>query len=99
MWRSLLAVCLLALAGAFSVTGVASATAPQGDHPVVAAQPTETPTPTGAGPDLDPEQQGDSATSPDTKRKLWIGGIALLLFALVFWRNKRKWAKWRATKG
>ncbi|GGP70462.1 hypothetical protein [Saccharothrix coeruleofusca] len=99
MWRSLLAVCLLALAGAFSVTGAASATAPQGDHVVVAAQPTETPTPTGTGPELDPPQQDNAEAEPSARQKMWLGGTALVLFALVFWRNKRKWAKWRAGKG
>ncbi|WP_309112448.1 hypothetical protein ACQPW3_37900 [Actinosynnema sp. CA-248983] len=92
MWRSVLAVCLLVLAGAFTVTGVANAT----DHVHVAAvQPTDTVSP---GPDINAPQQPDTGVNPETRRKLWIGGIALVLFALVYWRNKKRWDKWRKAK-
>ncbi|MFI9007418.1 hypothetical protein ACIGNX_09345 [Actinosynnema sp. NPDC053489] len=104
MWRSVLAVCLFVLAGVFTASGTAAAvtTAPH----LAAAQPTETLAPGGTiqpggtvppGPDLDaPQDQPASSSGSETRRKLWIGGIALLLFALVYWRNKKRWSKWRA---
>jgi hypothetical protein len=104
MWRSVLAVCLFVLAGAFTVSGTAAAVT---TAPHLAAQPTETLAPGGTiqpegtvppGPDLNApqEQQPAPATGDETRRKLWIGGIAVLLFALVYWRNKKRWSKWKA---
>jgi hypothetical protein len=94
MWRSLLAVCLLVVAGVFTVTGVANAVA-QSDQ-VVAAQPSESVDP---GPDINaPQEQDNPGIAAETRKKLWIGGIALVLFALVYWRNKKRWAKWRKAK-
>ncbi|ONI83779.1 hypothetical protein ALI22I_35620 [Saccharothrix sp. ALI-22-I] len=93
----MLAVCLLVLAGVLTVSGTGSAVT---TSPHFAAQPTETPAPGGTtepGPQIDaPQEQPAPATSAETRRKLWIGGIAVLLFALVYWRNKKRWSKWRA---
>ncbi|MEU4740256.1 hypothetical protein AB0G02_07265 [Actinosynnema sp. NPDC023658] len=107
MWRSVLAVCLFVLTGVLTVsgTGVAATSSQVTGH--VAAQPTETLAPGGTlepggtvppGPDIDApkEQQPAPASSGETRRKLWLGGIAVLLFALVYWRNKKRWSKWRA---
>ncbi|WP_158844387.1 hypothetical protein [Saccharothrix deserti] len=97
MWRSVLAVCLLVLAGALTVagTGTAVTTSPQ-----IAAAQTESLAPGGTidpAPEINaPQQEPAPATSAETRRKLWIGGIAVLLFALVYWRNKKRWTKWRA---
>jgi hypothetical protein len=87
---------LFALVGAFTLVAPASAA----DSPVVhvAAQQTEVVTPSNTGPDLNPQQQPDLSIKADTKRKLWIGGIAVLLFALVYWRNKRRYTKWRKAR-
>ena len=103
MWRSALAVFLFVLAGVLTVsgTGFAATTSPH-----FAAQPTETLAPggtiepggtVGPGPEIDaPQQEPAPATSAETRKKLWLGGIAVLLFALVYWRNKKRWSKWRA---
>ncbi|PSL54567.1 hypothetical protein B0I31_10681 [Saccharothrix carnea] len=102
MWRSLFAVCLLALAGVFAVAGTGAAVT---TSPHFAAQPTETLAPGGTiepggtvppGPTIDAPQEPAPASSAETRRKLWIGGIAVLLFALVYWRNKKRWSKWKA---
>src|SRR5687768_4441018 len=96
MWRSVLAVCLLVLAGAFTVSGTGAAVT---TSPHFAAQPSETLAPGGTldpAPEIDAPQEPAPATSAETRRKLWIGGIAVLLFALVYWRNKKRWTKWRA---
>jgi hypothetical protein len=104
MWRSVLAVCLFVLAGVFTVsgTGAAVTTSPH----LAAVQPTETLAPGGTiqpegtvppGPDINaPQEQPAPSSSGETRRKLWIGGIAVLLFALVYWRNKKRWSKWKA---
>lgn len=112
MWRSGFAVFLLVLAGVFagSGTGLAATTsshlgAPPG--PGLAAQPTETLAPGGTiqpegtvppGPDINAPQEGEPApqSGSETRKKWWMGGIALVLFALVYWRNKKRWSKWRA---
>ncbi|MBY8850768.1 hypothetical protein [Saccharothrix longispora] len=103
MWRSAFAVCLVVLAGALTVSGTASAAPSSQVRHVV--QPTDTPAPgnetlqpgttVGPGPAVDAPQEPAPA-STDTRKKLWLGGIALLLFALVYWRNKKRWSKWRA---
>ncbi|NUT52455.1 MAG: hypothetical protein HOV94_34975 [Saccharothrix sp.] len=101
MWRSVLAVCLFVLTGVLTVSGTGVAVTAE---PHVAAQPTETLAPGGTiepggavqpGPATEaPKEQ--PASNSETRRKLWVGGIALLLFALVYWRNKKRWAKWKA---
>ena len=88
-------VFLLALVGAFGLISPAGAVA-VGDQ--VAVRQTDAPTPTNVGPDLNPQQQTDPAIKEETKRKLWIGGIAIALFALVYYRNKRRWTKWRKAR-
>ncbi|GAA3843039.1 hypothetical protein GCM10022243_06880 [Saccharothrix violaceirubra] len=92
----MLAVCLLVLAGAFTVAGTATATA--SEHAYVAAQPTDTVTPSVTGPDIDAPQQTDPTVASETKKKLWIGGIALVLFALVYLRNRKRWTNWRKSR-
>jgi len=82
--------------GAFTLVAPASAADSPTAH--VAAQQTEVVTPSNTGPDLNPQQQPDLSIKADTKRKLWIGGIAVLLFALVYWRNKRRYTKWRKAR-
>jgi hypothetical protein len=102
MWRSVLAVCLFVLTGVLTVSGTGSAVT---TSPHLAVQPTETLAPGGTiepgatvqpGPDINAPQEPASTSGAETRRKLWIGGIALLLFALVYWRNKKRWSKWRA---
>lgn len=104
MWRSVLAVCLFVLAGALTVSGTAAAVpSPQVGH---VAQPTDAPAPgnetlqpggtVGPGPTVDAPREPAQGADPETRRKLWIGGIALVLFGLVYWRNKKRWAKWKA---
>ncbi|WP_106187302.1 hypothetical protein [Umezawaea tangerina] len=90
---------LFALAGAFTLVAPAgAAVSPAVHHGVhVFAQQTETVDPTNTGPDLNPPQENRSIGA-DTKKKLWIGGIAVLLFALVYWRNKRRYNKWRKAR-
>jgi hypothetical protein len=84
---------LFALAGAFAL--VVPASAAEGPVVHVAAQPTEVVTPSNTGPDLNPQQQPDLSIKSETKNKLWIGGIAVLLFVFVYWRNKRRYSRWR----
>jgi hypothetical protein len=100
MWRSVLAVCLLVLAGALTVSGTGTAVTVS---PQVAAAQTESLAPGGTvqpatdvAPSIDAPQKPGPGTAAETRKKLWIGGIALLLFALVYWRNKKRWSKWRA---
>ncbi|MBW4716167.1 hypothetical protein [Saccharothrix obliqua] len=94
-WRSVLAACLFVLMSALTVSGVAQATPQQRSAPVVVAQPTESVPP---GPEVNAPQQEDRGIATDTRKKLWIGGIALVLFALVYWRNKKRWDKWRKAR-
>ncbi|MGM1060326.1 hypothetical protein [Saccharothrix sp. Mg75] len=96
----------MVLVGALAGPATASA-APslQVNH---AVQPTDTPAPgnetlqpgttVGPGPAVDAPQEPAPSSSTETRKKLWLGGIALLLFALVYWRNKKRWSKWRAGK-
>jgi len=102
MWRSVLAVCLFVLAGAFTVSGTGAAVT-TASH--LAAQPTETLAPGGTiqpdgtvppGPTIDAPQEPSAESSAETRRKFLLGGIAVVLFALVYWRNKKRWSKWRA---
>ncbi|MEO6088335.1 MAG: hypothetical protein ABIQ18_35000 [Umezawaea sp.] len=87
---------LFALVGAFTLVAPASAEVDPAVH--VAAQQTEVVTPSNNGPDLNPQQEPDLSIKAETKKKLWIGGIAVLLFALVYWRNKRRYTKWRKAR-
>jgi hypothetical protein len=99
MRRSVSSACvalLIALAGAFTL--VAPAGAAEGPAVHVAAQPTEVVTPSNTGPDLNPQQEPGSSVKTETKNKLWIGGIAVLLFLFVYWRNKRRYSKWRKSR-
>ncbi|MFD1148151.1 hypothetical protein [Saccharothrix hoggarensis] len=96
MWRSVLAVFLLVLAGALAVpgTGTAATTSSQ----LVVGQ-TDSVAPGGTiepGPAIDAPQEPAPAATGETRKKMWLGGIAVLLFALVYWRNKKRWSKWRA---
>ncbi|MBB5955079.1 putative nucleic acid-binding Zn ribbon protein [Saccharothrix tamanrassetensis] len=74
---------------------MANATPPVHTDHVVAAQPTESVSP---GPDVQAPQETQPGVNAETKKKLWLGGIALLLFALVYWRNKKRWDKWRKAR-
>lgn len=87
----LLLACVFALMSVVGIAGVAAAQE-AANEPVVAAQPTTVnPGPTGNAPPQEPSPE----VREETKRKLWIGGIAVLLFVLVYYRNKKRWAKWR----
>jgi len=85
----LLLACVFALMSVLGIAGVASAQeAP--NAPVLAAAQTVNP-----GPSVNAPQEPAPEVRQETKRKLWIGGIALFLFVLVYYRNKKRWAKWR----
>ncbi|MET8762174.1 hypothetical protein [Lentzea sp. NPDC004782] len=85
----LLLACVFALMSVLGIAGVASAQeAP--NAPVAAAAQTVNP-----GPSVNAPQEPAPEVRQETKRKLWIGGIALVLFVLVYYRNKKRWAKWR----
>lgn len=107
MWRSVLAVWLFAVVCAVGTPATAAATPePQvsalsapvvdarlqqpGDTPAPGASETGAPAPTGTETGQ-PSGDQSPGVSSETKRKLWLGAIALLLFGGVFWRNKRKW--------
>ncbi|GAA1278076.1 hypothetical protein [Saccharothrix xinjiangensis] len=104
MWRSVLAVCLLVLAGALTASGTAAAV-PSSQVGYLAAQ-TDAPAPgnetlqpggtVGPGPGIDAPQDPAAPANPETRKKLWLGGVALALFGLVYWRNKKRWDKWKA---
>jgi hypothetical protein len=99
MRRSVSSACvalLLALVGAFTLVGTASAA--EGPVVHVAAAQTEVVTPSDSRPEVTQQQEPNLSIKADTKRKLWIGGIAVLLFALVYWRNKRRYTKWRKAR-
>lgn len=88
--------CLLALLGVFAVGGTATATPAE---PGVASGYSEVhaaaqPTPTN-GPDLNPPQEVSPEQKAETKKKLWVGAIAVAMFALVYYRNKKRWSRWR----
>jgi hypothetical protein len=86
----LLLACVFALMSVVGIAGVASAQeAP--NAPVAAAQQTTV----NPGPSVNSPQEPSPEIRQETKRKLWIGGIAVVLFALVYYRNKKRWAKWR----
>ncbi|MEU5691122.1 hypothetical protein [Actinosynnema sp. NPDC020468] len=99
MWRSVLAVCFFVLASTFTVGGTAVAAQPA---PVavahLVAQPSDTVTPTATGPDINAPQAPAAGVSSETKNKLWAGGIAVVLFGLVYLRNRRRWSNWRKAR-
>lgn len=86
----LLLACVFALMGVLGITG--TSVAEESANAVVAAQPTTAVNP---APDVNAPQEPSPEVRQETKRKLWIGAIALGLFALVYYRNKKRWAKWR----
>lgn len=86
----LLLACVFALMSVVGVAGVASAQE-AANEPVVAAQQTTV----NPGPTVNAPQEPSPEVREETKRKLWIGAIALGLFALVYYRNKKRWARWR----
>lgn len=86
----LLLACVFALMGVFGIAGT-SVAEESVNTPVVAAQTTAV----NPAPDVNAPQEPSPEVRQETKRKLWIGGIALVLFALVYYRNKKRWAKWR----
>ncbi|MFS8096565.1 hypothetical protein LFM09_05440 [Lentzea alba] len=86
----LLLACVFALMSVFGIAGVANAQE-DANAPVVAAQQTTV----NPAPDVNSPQEPSPEVREETKRKLWIGAIALGLFALVYYRNKKRWAKWR----
>jgi hypothetical protein len=86
----LLLACVFALMGVFGIVGT-SVAEESANAPVVAAQTTAV----NPAPDVDSPQEPSPEVRQETKQKLWIGAIALGLFALVYYRNKKRWAKWR----
>ncbi|WP_434438631.1 hypothetical protein [Lentzea sp. E54] len=86
----LLLACVFALMSVLGTAGVASAQE-AANAPVEAAQQTTV----NPAPTVNAPQEPSPEAREETKRKLWIGGIALVLFALVYYRNKKRWAKWR----
>ncbi|MFJ5992027.1 hypothetical protein [Lentzea sp. NPDC092896] len=86
----LLLACVFSLMSVLGIAGVASAQE-AASAPVAAAQQTTV----NPAPDVNAPQVPSPETREETKRKLWIGGIAVLLFVLVYYRNKKRWAKWR----
>ena len=90
----LLLACVFALMSVVGIAGVASAqeaaNGPANEPVVAAALTTVNP-----GPSVNAPQEPSPEVRQETKRKLWIGGIAVLLFVLVYYRNKKRWAKWR----
>jgi hypothetical protein len=89
-----LVIFLFALVSAFVAAPAANAVPVSPHH--AAAQPSDTAVTPVPGPDLTPQQQTDPASlNAETKKKLSMGGIALLMFVIVYFRNKRRWARWR----
>jgi len=86
----LLLACVFALMGVFGIAGTAMAQDDVNTPVVAAAQTTVNPAPS-----VDAPQEPSPEVRQETKRKLWIGAIALGLFVLVYYRNKRRWAAWR----
>ncbi|MCG8920968.1 hypothetical protein [Lentzea sp. CC55] len=86
----LLLACVFSLMSVLGIAGAASAQE-AADTPVAAAQQTTV----NPAPDVNAPQEPSPEARQETKRKLWIGGIAVVLFALVYYRNKKRWAKWR----
>jgi hypothetical protein len=86
----LLLACVFTLMSVVGIAGVASAQEMANASVAVRQQTTVNPAPSVNAP-----QEPSPEVRQETKRKLWIGGIALVLFVLVYYRNKKRWAKWR----
>jgi hypothetical protein len=86
----LLLACVFALMSVLGIVGVASAQDAE-NAPVVAAQQTTV----NPGPTVNAPQEPAPEVREETKRKLWIGGIAVGLLTLVYYRNKKRWVRWR----
>ncbi|MGW6447169.1 hypothetical protein [Lentzea sp. NPDC055074] len=86
----LLLACVFSLMSVLGIAGVASAQEAENAPVPVAQQTTVNP-----APDVNAPQEPSPEVREETKRKLWMGGIAVVLFALVYLRNKKRWAKWR----
>lgn len=86
----LLLACVFALMSVLGIVGVASAQEAE-NAPVVAAQQTTV----NPGPTVNAPQEPAPEVREETKRKLWIGGIAVGLLTLVYYRNKKRWVRWR----
>ncbi|MGI5504654.1 hypothetical protein [Lentzea sp. CA-135723] len=86
----LLLACVFSLMSVLGIAGVASAQE-AANAPVAAARQTTV----NPAPDVNAPQEPSPEAREETKRKLWMGGIAVVLFALVYWRNKKRWVKWR----
>ncbi|MFD5829837.1 hypothetical protein [Lentzea sp. NPDC060358] len=86
----LLLACVFALMSVVGIAGVASAQ--EAVNAPLAAQQTTAVNP---APSVNAPQEPSPEERAETKRKLWMGGIAVLLFVLVYYRNKKRWAVWR----
>jgi hypothetical protein len=86
----LLLACVFALMSVVGIAGVASAQEAPNAPVAAAGQTTANP-----GPSVTSPQEPSPEIRQETKQKLWIGAIAVGLFALVYYRNKKRWAKWR----
>ncbi|SDF90407.1 hypothetical protein SAMN05216553_104101 [Lentzea fradiae] len=86
----LLLACVFALMSVVGIAGVASARE-IADTPVAAQQTTAVE----PGPSVNAPQELSPEERAETKKKLWMGGIAVVLFVLVYYRNKKRWAVWR----
>src|SRR5689334_12934712 len=86
----LVLACVFAL---MSVVGFAAGATAQeaANAPVPVAQQTTV----NPAPSVNAPQEPSPEERAETKRKLWMGGIAVLLFVLVYYRNKKRWAAWR----
>ncbi|MEU7482129.1 hypothetical protein AB0A63_39600 [Lentzea sp. NPDC042327] len=89
----LLLACVFALMGVFGIAGTSVADEGANAPAVVVAQTTANP-----GPALDSPQEPSPEVRQETKQKLWIGGIALVLFTIVYYRNKKRWAAWKKAR-
>ncbi|MFD9698980.1 hypothetical protein [Lentzea sp. NPDC059081] len=90
----LLLACVFALMSVVGIAGVASAQ--EAANAPLAAQQTTAVNP---APSVNAPQEQSPEERAETRKKLWMGGIALVLFGLVYLRNKKRWAMWRAKKG
>ncbi|SEP94148.1 hypothetical protein SAMN05216188_101992 [Lentzea xinjiangensis] len=86
----LLLAWVFALMSVVGIAGVASAQE-AANAPAATAQQTAVK----PAPSVDAPQEPSPEERAETKRKLWIGGIAVLLFVLVYYRNKKRWTAWR----
>ncbi|ANZ37805.1 hypothetical protein BBK82_18795 [Lentzea guizhouensis] len=89
----LLLACVFALMSVLGIAGTAVAEESANAPVVAAVQTTVNP-----GPAVDSPQEPSPEQRQETKQKLWMGGIALVLFAIVYYRNKKRWAAWRKAR-